>query len=271
MTYLILSVFFSILIANILRKVSARDKDIYVIFWGNYLVASIYSLFSGGMIEFEKVHTPDILLGALTGLLFLINFFIYSKNINVNGLSISVSAMRISVLIPIVVSILFFAENLTLLKSLGIFIILCAFYQMGRKGTIKSIKWVLFLFLCTGITDSCLKFYDFYFFNSLNIFLFFTFFTAFLFNTGVVLFTRSKMRLKTVLIGIMLGIPNCLTSLFFMKALGNMSAIYAYPFFASNLVLFSIISDIVFWKRRFTFREGLLFVLLITGIIFLNI
>ena len=99
------------MIGNLLILFNRDERaDIFLIFLGNYCVASIFSL---AVLErpFALMHKFDLGLGMATGLLFLVNFLIYRRNIQLNGLSLSVSTMRVSLLIPTMISLIFFNDE----------------------------------------------------------------------------------------------------------------------------------------------------------------
>ncbi|MCK9223868.1 MAG: DMT family transporter [Candidatus Muirbacterium halophilum] len=272
MIYLITAVLLSVFIANVLKYSSQKKTDVIVIFFGNYLFAAIFSWF---LISPEEktilIKLPELITGLATGVFFLVNFFLYMHNIKLNGMSISVSVMRISVVIPVVFSILLFGEKIDLLKVSGIIIILLSFYLSGKKDGVNAIKWILILFVCTGLTDTCLKFYNFYYGDNISLFLFYVFSWACLVNLGIIIFKNRKIDFKSLFFGIFLGIPNQLTSLYFMKALEVEKAVIVYPVFASSVVIFSVLSDIIFWKTKYSLIQKMYFAVMIIGIVLLNI
>jgi len=157
--YLLLSIFCSALIGNLLILFD-RDKkaDILIIFLGNYFLASIFSLFFLKT-SISELHKFDIGLGMITGVFFLINFILYRNNIQLNGLSLSVSIMRISLLIPTAISLIFFGDRISLFNYLGIIIILFAFIFVTELRSYRNFLLLLLLFTITGLSDTSLKIY----------------------------------------------------------------------------------------------------------------
>jgi drug/metabolite transporter (DMT)-like permease len=272
MIYLITAVLLSVFIANVLKYSSHKQTDVIVVFFGNYLFAAIFSWFLISADEkINLIKYPEIITGLATGIFFLVNFFLYMHNIKLNGMSISVSVMRISVVIPVIFSILLFGESIDLLKVSGIALILISFYLSGKKDGVNALKWIIILFVCTGLTDTCLKFYNHYYGKNVSLFLFYVFLWACIVNLGIIIFKKRKIDLKSLFFGIFLGIPNQLTSLYFMKALEVEKAVIVYPVFASSVVIFSVFSDITIWKTKYSTIQKIYFLIMITGIILLNI
>lgn len=266
----LLSVFCSLIIANYLRLLKDQTgRSMLSIFLGNYLTASIFSLsLCRGSIDFSGLF--ELSLGIVTGILFLLNFLIYKKNIQLNSLSLSVAVMRTSVIIPILASLFVFSEIISIFNLLGIILIIFSFTQNDKKSSIVNKKWLLTMFLLTGITDTGLKVFDVHGSISESLFLFFVFSSAFLANLFLVMITGS-FSLRFFIYGLLLGIPNQLSSLFFLISLTYYQAAIVYPLVASLMVVFSLLSDRFIWRRPFSRRQKVFFSLMIIGIIMLNI
>lgn len=271
MTFLFLSIVCSVLIANLLKLYSRDEKaPILIIFSGNYLFASIISqLLNRDPLSISRPF--DIAAGAMMGMLLLVSFLVYEKNIQKNGLSLSVSVMRSSLLIPIVFAILVLGERVSAFNYAGIGIILFTFFLMSGNQPPGNLIWILLLFGVAGVTDSFFKIYDVYGSNSEALFLFFSFSAAFIFNIILILRAKCRFQLRYFLYGIVLGIPNQLTAFFFMKSLKTIPAAVAYPMFSSSIVLMSIATDIIIWRSKFTRKQAGIFILMIFGVILLNL
>jgi drug/metabolite transporter (DMT)-like permease len=269
--FLILSILCSAIIAN-LMIVFNKDKnnDILVIFLGNYFVATLFSLISNKT-PFADVRTFEWIIGASAGVLFLINFLIYRKNIVLNGMSLSVSVMRMSLIIPIIVSVILFKDSVFFFNVFGIGIILLSFFLMKGLHSFKSIGWIIMLIFVTGISETAMKIYDEFGLPDQGLFVIILFSSAFITNLFVIIFKRRRFILKSFGQGMILGIPNMLTTLFFLKSLKSVPASIAFPLLASGVVIACVFADIVFWKKTFTLKQKMTFAMMIIGIILLNI
>jgi drug/metabolite transporter (DMT)-like permease len=218
-----------------------------------------------------QIAPLDVVLGGIFGIMFLLNFIIFQSNIVKNGMSISISVMRVSVLVPILVSIVFFKESLPLLNYLGIFIVLFAFVLMGKSSSIRHKISLLVLFAITGFTEIGMKLFHEIASAPDNQMLFYLFTSAFLVNLTILVQRKEKLQLKYIGAGLLLGIPNQLTSYFFLIGLNSVEAAIAYPFVSSNVVLLGFITDKYLWKSRFSTYQYIIFALILVGIIFINI
>lgn len=271
MIYLILSVICSVMIGNLLFFYQKdRNLQIMLVFLGNYFLASIFS-FAFNNTTFHEIRAFDLIFGIVTGFLFLANFIIYQNNIKINGLSLSVGVMRISLIIPTFMSILIFSENIHLLNYIGIAVILFSFTFQTETRKFHNLFWIVFLFVVTGITDSMLKIYNSIGLQKDGAFMLFLFSSAFIFNLIWLVVKKKKFIWKYFLWGMLLGVPNQLTTRFFLNSLGSVKAAIAYPLFASSVVVITVLCDIFIWKKRFSVKQRIAFAFLVLGIAFLNI
>ncbi|MDD3523223.1 MAG: EamA family transporter [Candidatus Cloacimonetes bacterium] len=269
MLYLWLSVLCSVLIANFLM-VFGRKKGINTmpIFLGNYFIATVFSAFS---LNPAPSSGFDVSFGMLTGAFFLINLWVYQKCIVVNGLSLSVGAMRIAMILPIVISLIFFGETLGVVNILGIALGLMAFGLKAEPGAMRNFLWIMLLFVISGFSDASMKIFKELGSGNESFFVFMVFCSAFVYTLGSIILGKIAFSPKLVLYGFILGIPNRYSTVFFLKGLDQVPAAIAYPIVAVSIVLLSIFSDIFLWKRRPGGKDLLLWILLIISLILLNL
>ncbi len=270
MLYIFLSILCSVIIGNMLLYFSKNDKnDILLIFLGNYFFAAIFSFvqIKPGTLSFG---TFEIVFGFITGFFFLYNFFVYQKNIALNGLSLSVGIMRVSVLIPTFMSVIFFDDFMSVVNLMGILVIVLAFWLITETSTLQKLIWIILLFFVSGATDSTLKIYNELGQPDQSPFVFILFSSAFICTLIWVVKTKRAFSLSCILFGFLLGIPNQLSTRFFLMGLETVPAPIAYPLTASSIVVFSIFSDIIFWRRMFTIKQRIALALLVAGIVLIN-
>jgi drug/metabolite transporter (DMT)-like permease len=201
----------------------------------------------------------------------LINFIIYQNNIVRNGQSIAVGTMRISLIIPTLLSIFIFNETLVFIKYLAILLIIVAFMRLSFMGHIRHIPLALLLFGVTGITDSFMKLYDEFGRDDPGLYLSILFTAALCLTIILIIIKQRRVNIQSILLGFILGIPNQLTTKFFMRSLTQVSATVAYPLLASGVVLFALFTDAGIWRRKFSLRELAAYAVLVAGIVLLNI
>jgi hypothetical protein len=265
-----LSVFCSVLIANLLMLWNSKHgAGIMAVFLGNYFLATLFSLSS---IPRPFIVPPalDLSLGVIAGAFFLLNFWVYQRCITHNGLSLSVGAMRVSMLIPILISVLVFHDGLNTLNGIGIVLALAAFALRADPKQLRKLLWVLALFTISGSSEVILKIYKELGAGLEPHFVLLTFSSAFLITGVIILLGKVPVIWQAVLFGCVLGIPNRLSTVFFLRGLDSVPAPIAYPFVAASIVLLSIVSDIVIWKQQATRRDALLWLMLILSLVLMN-
>lgn len=278
MLNILLSILCSVGIANLLMLFGKlkrhSDPDprhaMLPVFLGNYIVASLFSYLSvprGGF----QLHGFDLGLGIAAGALFLSNFWIYQRSIVINGLAISVSVMRVAMIVPVLVSLLIFGERLKLVNFAGIALALLAFLLKTDRGGRYKLLWLAALFAVSGITDLSLKLFKELGSGSEALWIGMVFSSALLFTLGLIMLRKVKVTLPALLFGFGLGIPNRLSTVFFLRGLATVPAAIAYPFTASGIVLVSVISDALFWKRKPASKELLMYAMLAAGLVLLNL
>ncbi|MEO0233643.1 MAG: hypothetical protein ABIN39_05265 [candidate division WOR-3 bacterium] len=271
MFFLILSVVSSVIIGNLL-KLFQKDKEfsILLILLSNYFIATFISVLQLNVSNLT-FNFYDIILAIFVGVLYFINFLIYNKNVKENGISLSISVMRVSLIIPLFLSVFLFKEGLTINLLLGSFFIILALLLIGKLKDRINISLLFLLFFNTGVSESGFKFFDAYGKINNSLFLSILFSSAFIANFLFFLIAKERISFKNILYGIMIGIPNQFMSFFFLKSLKYIPASMAYPFLGGGVVLGGIFTDMIFWKLKPSFKQNIILILLLFGVIFLNL
>lgn len=271
MVFIFLSILCSVTIGNLLQYFSKDNHlDIMTVFLGNYFFASLFSYMQkgSGTLTFGLF---ELIFGFITGFFFLFNFFILQRNIKTNGLSLSIGVMRVAVVIPTVMSVIFFADRIGLVNALGVLVIIAAFFFIMETQSLRNFLWICLLFVVAGFTDSTMKIYSELGKSDQTPFIFILFTSAFLITLLWKMVHNRKFVPKYLLFGIVLGVPNQLSTRFFMMGLDRVPAPIAYPLTASSIVVFSILTDIFIWKKMFTMKQRIALGLLVFGILMLNL
>lgn len=271
MLNLFISVFFSICIANLLKLYQKHSNVNFLnIFIGNYFIASIFSIIQNKL-SFTLILHWDIILAIFNGVLFLLSFYVFQKNIKVNGISLSVSIMRIALIIPTLLSVIVFNELINSYKYYVIGILLISILFLSKHDKQINPLWLFLLFILSGIIDFSMKIFDIYGINSSSMFLFILFLSALITNLLTIIFKKIRFSTRDFINGLILGVPNQLTSLYLLKALSQIPGTIVYPVHASSIIVFSILSDLIIWKERLPLKKLVLFSIIVLCIIILNI
>lgn len=266
----------SVLVAHLLRVIEHRKLDTVRVLTINYLAATLVAFTTAGwndLVGLDWVNTTQALgLAGMVGILFIVNFFIYSKSVFHNGVGISVAAMRISLIIPVLLSVFWYFELLTYMQWLGVLLVFVTLFLLlpDKKNLFRTpynSAWLLvLLFICTGIGDASLKMYEVEFSRIIEKeqFMGFVFFAAFLVGIVVIFFQRKgTFTIREVGLGIALGIPNLYTSVFLIEALERMNGAVVYSSVNVLTVLGGTVLGLMRWGDKLTRNQwiGLLLTL----------
>ncbi len=261
--FIILSVTCSLLLAHFLKLAETRKYATINVITVNYLIAVIAA---AGMNVFKGISViPGFPLWfwgfvVFVGILFISNFFLLSKSVDQNGVGVSLAAMRVSLLIPILLSILFYGEILTFQRFFGIALVFAAmiilvFARRGIKQIHVNSHWLLIgIFMFTGIADASLKIYDeeMRFEASEAHFLSAVFLVSLLIGASVALKRGrlQKMKRGEFGLGIMVGIPNLLSSIFLIWAFDHFDASVVYSVVNMMVIAGGAITGLIIWKDK---------------------
>lgn len=236
----------------------------------NYVVACITGLFFyQEAILFEAIPTKPWFWGTLLlGVLFIIIFNIMAKTAQTVGVSVASVATKMSLVIPVLVGVIAYNEQLSFLKVFGILLALAAVYFASMKqSAIKFSKHALLLpllvFLGSGIIDASINYFRETLLSAMEFPLFSaTVFaaaacTGFLFILTKAIKTPLKANLKNVIGGIALGVPNYFSIFFLLRALENNILNSASIFTINNvaIVMFSTLLGIALFKEKLSLKN----------------
>ncbi len=281
MFYLFLSIISSVLIAVVIRLNESRDLNRLSVMFFNYLTATILAVLIAQPISFSRTMTTLVPLSMLSGLFFVSAFLVYMKTVRLMGLAIPVTVTRISVVVPVVGSMLFFAERVNGIQTVGLLLAAIAIYlfsynpkpeNSGRHNNISGYLLALLLWLLIGCGDFTLKvFQETYSFELMSVFVMIVFAFATVFTLLPLLVLKIRPNRDTALAGVILGIPNFFSAYFIVKALNGLPGTLAFPLNSIGIILLSALTGYLFWQERFTFRIKIAFVIATASVVFLNL
>jgi drug/metabolite transporter (DMT)-like permease len=277
--FLFLAIICSTSIALILKYSDIKKGKPIVLLAANYLVASLVG-FILLILNNEKIFSIQTLFfGAGLGLLFVISFFVYAKAISFAGTGLATTSSRLSVIIPIILSIIVFNELPNQLHLFGflftvITFILFYFSVKGNRRDGESLLKYLFLvlvFIGIGINDFAIKLFKSWRPEQEEPYFVFSIFSSALVYSFIYIITKKiTIKKETVLLGMVLGIPNVFSTIFLLGALSMLPAILVYPFMNVGIILFTTLLAFILWKEKlnrwgvFALASGLLAILFLS-------
>ncbi len=231
----------------------------------NYLVAGLFAyILSDKSVSFHNLLSQNWLsLALLIGFLFIIVFFIIGKSSQKAGITITSLASKMSFIIPILFSILYFKEPINRLSFIGFIlailsIILTAYKPSSQSNKLKYIWLPIALFIGAGLIDSLIKYAQEIFLKGRDSSLFSLVLFTIAASTGLIcLYIQDRslkelIKLKTILGGSVLGILN-FGSLYYLIAALNKSGFNSSAVFSLiniGIVSLSLIFGLFLYKEK---------------------
>lgn len=231
----------------------------------NYVVACLVGLFLyEGNVDVVQLTSTSWYWGPIAlGVLFITIFNLMAKSTQVSGVSVTSVATKMSLVIPVVVGVVIYKEQLSLLQIIGIVLALLAVYLSSQKEkgiTInrKDLLLPLLVFLGSGIIDTSIKYFEEEHLTDQEIPLFSSMVFGYAALTGLVFIgiksfkTPLKINFKNILGGIALGVPNYFSIFFLIRALRSDMLNSAAVFTLNNvaIVMLSTVLGILLFKER---------------------
>lgn len=258
--FIVLSSACSVLIAHFLKVTEFKKLSTVKVLTVNYVIASAVAFLTPvGGAEFDfnlEAALPAIAFAVIVGFIFIANFFIYSKSVSNNGVGISVSAMRMSLMIPVLLSTFWYMEMMSVSQWVGFFtVIIALFLLLPNKRRMlrepKSAAWLLILlFLGTGLGDGSLKIFeaDFSSYLTKEQFMGTVFLSATVVGFVAVIIKQDfKFSFQEIGIGILVGIPNLYSAIFLIKALELLNGAVVYSVVNILTVLGATVLGLIRW------------------------
>lgn len=166
MLWLFLSIFSVVGIFIMFKIIDKVKADLIYALVINYLIAAIIGFaFTNNFNIIELSQRPWFPISIFIGILFIGRFFLLGITTKKVGLSISTVASKMSVVITIVFALIYFNENVSVIKIISIctaiFAVLLALYKKNEKQEKTKIIYLLLpfiLFLSMGLVDSLIAF-----------------------------------------------------------------------------------------------------------------
>ncbi|SMO69281.1 hypothetical protein [Fodinibius sediminis] len=266
--YLLLSSACSLGVAHLLKRSEAEGLRTLNTLTVNYASASVFAFLVGFSESNGPINwLPDqyvLFFCGIIGLFFISNFIAYSKSVHANGIGVTIAAMRLSLLIPVLLSIMVYDETMSGTKISGVVLVFGAlFLLVPHTKTIRIgnfyASWLLpTVFILTGLADSSLKIYNEELSTvfSETIFMAWVFLCAFIIGLVVVLMRKGTLVSRDeVKMGMLIGLPNLYSAVFLMYALDGMAGAIAFPVVNVINVLGGTFLGLFLWNDRVSVKQ----------------
>lgn len=288
MYYLILTILFSSFIYIIFKLFDANRVHTFQAIVANYFTCAVIGFLFTGVDQFEQVLSvlqPAIPYAAILGLLFIIVFTHIGYTSQKFGVGVASISDKLSLVLPAVAAFILYQDSITFLKIAGILLsIIAVFLAINKKENTqhedlkKYRHYPIVVFIGAGLISVLLKQVQHQFpeinYNSFLIFLFgVAFFFGFIFFIFQLLNKKITFSLRSIIAGILLGIPNYFSIFFIMKSLDtpNWQSSVVFPVMNIGIVVITSIIGLLLFKETMNKKNAFGLLLAVVAILFLLI
>lgn len=267
MIYLLLCILSStsiFIVFKLLNKLKVSTVNAIVV---NYFTAAALGLIVIGGGDYDPVGAAWFRMALITGFLFVFMFFVIGYSSRVAGITITSLTTKLSVVIPVLFSILRFGEEITIYKVAGMILALAAIVMIvykpinndGSKSSVREAIWLpVILFFGAGFIDSLIKYSQEVYVTEDDTLAFATttFMVAAVTSVGFRLagrFEKQENKWYRLLAGgVALGVVNFGSLYFLVMSLGSPHIASSVVFGINNIgiVLMSVIAGMVLFGER---------------------
>jgi drug/metabolite transporter (DMT)-like permease len=236
------------------------------------IIVNYFTACSVGLLLYDQPLEIQQILGAswiwgpiFMGVLFITIFNLMAKTSQVAGVSVASVATKMSLVIPVLLGVLLYREQLSAFETIGILLALAAVYLVSGKGKgihvdRKHLILPILVFLGSGVIDSSIKYFEEEHLSDPEIPIFSSMIFGFAALSGLVFIAirpnkkEMKLNMKNVLGGVALGIPNYFSIYFLIRALRSDLLGSAAIFTINNvaIVMLSTLIGILLFKEKLT-------------------
>ena len=288
MIYLILAILCSAAIGVLMRYSERKIENRYVMFFVNYVVCILMARFFMGstpvLPQMDGLNTA-ILIGAGSGVLYLVSLAYSQWDYTVNGIIMSNTFGKLGVLVPITMSALIFKEYPTGIQLGGLALAIAAIViinsdsssgtitEKGRKYSMGMLKLILVghLFV-SGITESMTNTFDKVGNPALkDNFLFYNFVFAMLSTLAVLIYQRKGFSKWDVIFGVLVGVPNYMSARFLLYSLSSLPSVVVFPVSCIGGIVMASLAGMALFGEKLSSRKGVGLAVIMVALVLLNI
>ena len=279
--FLSLSTLSSVGFASILRHNESRSGSRLVLLASNYVVAASCGAAYWALTGAKPIGGLTITFGLLGGFFFVATAWIMTAAMARVGIGITVAVTRLSVILPIVASITIYSEYPSLVQALGLALAGASLYLFGasagalQEGARQPLKnWLILagVFAAMGCANLLLKLFSEHCPRADKPgFLTVVFAVALLFAGTLARIRKEPVAAADIRLGLLLGVPNFCSTIFFILALAAIPGIIVFPVNDIGVVVISTLVGMAIWHERLDPARRWALALALGSIVLINI
>ena len=278
-----LAIIFSAMIPVLMKYAHQQGLEEEVILTFNYLIAIIFSgfftFFGIDKYRYFLTHFQTlallIVIGIIAGIFYFGAFYFYQKAVKENGVALAIAIGKMGIVIPMLLSLILWKNLPNVFQFWGIVLSLLAIaiININPKAmhNVKIKKSLLYFFIIGGLGDFFNKLFEVAVGSFATDLFLLVVFTAALIASLPNTLKLKKLKPKAIAYGLAVGIPNMLTALFFIRALGEINATVAFPLYSGGAIMLSMIWSLIFFAEKLKFKEGLGILMILIALVLINL
>ncbi|SMD08865.1 EamA-like transporter family protein [Desulfocicer vacuolatum DSM 3385] len=307
MFFLFLAVLSSATMTLILKYSEVRQQNRYAVTTLNYIMASLVLTISiilsatplppvqPGLFlqEFhpvvvgnEGVFSPGaamiwiLIIGMTGGCCFCAGLIFIQKSIEENGVSITGAFAKLGIVIPLCFALFLWKEIPTLFQFFGISMAFVSILMINppwasaKNRSSSGVKTLVILFLVSGMGDFMAKLFEKYATGEAKlIYLWVVFSTALFISawyTWQTLQQGHSISRRDIITGVMVGIPNMLTSYFLISAFKTVKTSLVFPLFSSGVIFMVTLGGVTLFREKLGKQKITAICMIVMAVIFMN-
>lgn len=279
MLFLLLALLSSSVLAIVLKYLNSSYA--YGVYFVNYVTCALLAFATMQPKSLYNGNVAPLWLGAIAGFFYLASLAANGYSIHKNGAILSSVFTRLGVLVPILLSVALFGERPTLVQVLGVVLAVAAAVVMNglpnKEETSPAAKSIYLLplvltLLLNGTSDSMSKI-----FTQLGrrqddgLFVFYIFLFAGLFTLVLLIKERQTITRRDIFFGVLVGIPNFLSSRLLLAALTELPAFLVYPSYSVGVILVISLASFFLFRERLNRRQLGAVGMILAALVLLNL
>lgn len=289
MLYLVLAALSSAVLTMVLKLFRKPEGNRYGLILGNYLTCMLIAFLQlPEKAQLLRLSPSTWLMSLIGGFLFVAGLVLMQSSVAQNGATLTSAFSKLGLIVPLLLSFVFFGEVPGGLQLLGLGLALAAILLIYGKddgeskassapeNTKSRLALLLFTLLAVGSSESMAKIFARLGNQDENsAYFFYLFLTAagltFLLSRPEKKKSGKGLRLKELAAGILAGIPNYFSSYFLLKALLTLPATLVYPVFSVGSLLLVMAAGLLLFREKLGRRQLWGLLLILGALVLLNL
>ena len=286
MLYLLLATLFSAGFGLVVRHAQHRAANMWTVGALNYLTAALLHTSRALAGRSGAPAAITLAVGIVGGVSYVGAYFFFFPFVARRGVSVATAVIRLGVMVPVVVSVAIWGEEVAALQSIGVLLAVLSLplLTLQPKGSApigpsrgpsfspREAARLAILCLANGMCMLSVGAFEHYGPSSQA-----SQFLALLFGTAAAvgavgwLTHRRGSSLRDLVPGVMLGLCNALGNLALVQALGQLPGVIVFPFYSAVGILLTALFAQWAWHEPIRRLEWLGMAVALTAVVFVNL